>query len=66
MYYIIGNLFPFLVIGLIILQIYNCTWAYRDAILKGKSDEYALILMIFIFTIPIFGIIVYHIIRKNK
>jgi hypothetical protein len=52
-------------LGLLILNIITSIWAYRDALRKGKSNEYAIIVLIGTLIFPILGLIVYVIIRND-
>ncbi|WP_106770023.1 PLDc N-terminal domain-containing protein [Paenibacillus faecalis] len=47
----------------LILHIGICVWGYRDAKRRGKSSEYALIVLVLLLFFPIVGIIVYFLIR---
>ena len=55
-------LFGFL---LLILNIATSVWAYRDALRRGRSHEYALVVLIATLFFPILGLIVYLIIRND-
>ena len=57
--------FFFLIVILFVLNIITSVWAYRDSIQKGKSKEYALIVLIGTIFFPIVGLIVYLIIRND-
>ncbi|WP_425341252.1 PLDc N-terminal domain-containing protein [Brevibacillus borstelensis] len=60
-------LFPFLVIlFLYALNIVTSIWAYRDARKRGKSSEYALLVLIGTLMFPVMGLIVYFIIRNDS
>lgn len=56
-----------LLLGLILLalNIITSIWAYRDSLRKGKSKEFALIVLIGTLFFPVVGIIVYLIIRNS-
>ncbi|WP_188205634.1 PLDc N-terminal domain-containing protein [Alkalibacillus aidingensis] len=60
-------IFMFLIFGLFIfiLNIMTSVWAYRDSIEKGKSKEYAIIVLIGTLFFPVMGLIVYLIIRND-
>lgn len=45
------------------LYISVCVWGYRDARRRGKSSEYALLVMIGLLFFPVIGVIVYLLIR---
>ncbi|HHY22117.1 MAG TPA: hypothetical protein GX525_09655 [Bacilli bacterium] len=49
----------------LILNIVTSVWAYRDAIRRGNSKEYALIVLVATLVFPIVGLLVYLIIRKG-
>ena len=55
----------FVMIGLFLLNIVTSVWAYRDAQKKGKSKEYALIVLVATLVFPVVGFIVYLIIRNE-
>ncbi|WP_371825496.1 PLDc N-terminal domain-containing protein [Pontibacillus sp. ALD_SL1] len=55
----------FIVIALFILNIVTSIWAYRDAQRKGKSKEYAIIVLILTIIFPFIGLIVYFFIRND-
>ncbi|WP_078429142.1 PLDc N-terminal domain-containing protein [Alkalihalobacterium alkalinitrilicum] len=53
------------IIGIFLLNIFTSIWAYRDAISKGNSKEYAIIVLIGTLFFPVLGLIVYFIIRND-
>ncbi len=57
----------FIFVGLLIflLNIITSIWAYRDSQRKGKSKEYALVVLIGTLFFPIIGLIIYLIIRND-
>ncbi|WP_209124085.1 PLDc N-terminal domain-containing protein [Alkalihalobacillus sp. BA299] len=55
----------FFVVGLFLLNIFTSIWAYRDAISKGNSKEYAVIVLIGTLFFPVLGLIVYFLIRND-
>ncbi|WP_240375791.1 PLDc N-terminal domain-containing protein [Bacillus piscicola] len=55
----------FFVVGLFLLNIVTSIWAYRDAVKKGNSKEFALIVLIGTLFFPILGLIIYLFIRNN-
>lgn len=55
----------FFIFGLLILNIVTSVWAYRDALEKGNSKEYAVVVLIGTLFFPIIGLIVYLIIRND-
>jgi hypothetical protein len=62
-----GLFVAFIIFGLLLLllNIITSIWAYRDAIRKGRSQEYALIVLIGTLFFPILGFIIYLVIRNN-
>jgi uncharacterized membrane protein YhaH (DUF805 family) len=48
-----------------IIHITICVWAYRDARRRGRSPEFALIVLVALFFFPILGLIVYLLIRND-
>jgi hypothetical protein len=62
----IGLFGVFLLIGfaLFLLNIATSVWAYLDAKKLGKSNEYALLLLIGTLIFPVAGLIVYLLIRR--
>ncbi len=55
----------FFVVAGFLLNILTSVWAYRDSLRKGKSREFALIVLIGTLIFPILGLIVYLIIRND-
>ncbi|NGP44422.1 hypothetical protein G4V62_05430 [Bacillaceae bacterium SIJ1] len=57
----------FLLFGLllIVLNIVTSIWAYRDSVARGKSREYALIILFGTLFFPVIGLIIYLIIRND-
>ncbi|WP_312875672.1 PLDc N-terminal domain-containing protein [Paenibacillus planticolens] len=47
------------------LHIVLCVWAYRDSIRRGKSTEFAILILLAMLFFPILGLIVYLIIRND-
>lgn len=62
-----GIIFLFFLIPLVlfVIHILICVWAYRDARSKGKSAEFALLILVALFFFPILGLIVYLVIRNE-
>lgn len=56
---------PLVLLLLFILNIVTSVWAYRDAISKGRSKEYALLVLIATLIFPVLGFIVYLVIRND-
>ncbi|WP_226578217.1 PLDc N-terminal domain-containing protein [Halobacillus litoralis] len=52
-------------IGLLVLNIITSVWAYRDAVRKGRSTAYSLVVLIATLFFPLVGLIVYLIIRND-
>ncbi|MCP8616026.1 PLDc N-terminal domain-containing protein [Salirhabdus salicampi] len=50
---------------LIVLNIITSIWAYKDAIKKGNSKEYAIVVLIGTLFFPVIGLIIYLIIRND-
>lgn len=50
---------------LFFLNIATSVWAYRDALNKGNSKEYALIVLVGTLVFPVLGFIIYLIIRND-
>ncbi|WP_123040030.1 PLDc N-terminal domain-containing protein [Cohnella candidum] len=50
---------------LFILHIAICVWAFRDCRRRGRSAEFALIVLIGLFFFPVLGLIVYLLIRND-
>lgn len=55
----------FIGVGLFLLNIITSIWAYRDSQRKGKSKEYALVVLIATLFFPLIGLIIYLIIRND-
>jgi uncharacterized membrane protein YhaH (DUF805 family) len=58
-------LFLFLSFALFAAHIALCVWAYRDCLRRGKSTEFAIIILLAMLFFPIIGLIVYLIIRND-
>ncbi|MEC0229584.1 PLDc N-terminal domain-containing protein [Paenibacillus alba] len=58
-------LFLFISFALFVVHIVLCVWAYRDSIRRGKSTEFAIIILLAMLFFPIIGLIVYLIIRND-
>lgn len=59
-------IFIFISLGLLLLNIFTSIWAYRDALRRGNSKEYALIVLVATLFFPIIGLIIYFIIRNDN
>lgn len=55
----------FISLFLLALHILVCVWAYRDCVSKGRSSEYAIIVLVGLLFFPVVGLIVYLLIRNN-
>lgn len=57
--------FGLLIVGLFffILHAVVCIWGYRDARRKGRSPEYALLVVLGLLFFPVLGLVVYLLIR---
>jgi len=53
------------ILFLFILNIVTSIWAYRDCLQRGKSQEYAIIVLFGTLFFPVMGMIVYLIIRND-
>jgi len=51
--------------GGLILNVITSIWAYRDALRKRNSKEYALVVLLGTLFFPIIGLIIYLIIRND-
>ena len=58
-------IFLFSGVFLFILNIVTSIWAYRDALRKGKSKEYSLIVLVATIFFPVVGLIIYILIRND-
>lgn len=58
------GVFLFIGFALFLLNIATSVWAYLDAKRMGKSNEYAVLLLIGTLIFPIAGLIVYLLIRR--
>ncbi|MCD5322488.1 MULTISPECIES: PLDc N-terminal domain-containing protein [Pontibacillus] len=59
------GIIAFVSIALFVLNIITSIWAYRDAQRKGKSKEYAIVVLILTIIFPFIGLIVYYFIRND-
>ncbi|MDP5275333.1 PLDc N-terminal domain-containing protein [Chengkuizengella axinellae] len=50
---------------LLFLNVITSIWAYRDSVRKGKSKEYAIIVLIGTIFFPVLGLIIYLVIRND-
>lgn len=62
---VIAGFFFLISLLLFVLHIVLCVWAYRDCCRRGKSQEFALIVLIGLFFFPLLGLIVYLLIRND-
>lgn len=49
---------------LFLVHIMLCVWAFKDARRRGRSPEFALLVLLAILFFPVLGIIVYVLIRE--
>jgi uncharacterized membrane protein YhaH (DUF805 family) len=64
----LGGIITFFIlisIAFFIIHIAICVWAFRDCRRRGKSPEFALIVLVALFFFPIMGLIVYLLIRND-
>lgn len=57
--------FLLLSVLLFIVHIAICVWAYRDCMRRGRSSEFALLVLLGLFFFPFMGLIVYLLIRNE-
>ncbi|QJC54266.1 hypothetical protein HGI30_07880 [Paenibacillus albicereus] len=62
----LGVLFLLVSLGLLLLHVALCIWAFRDARERGYSSEFALLVLIALLFFPIVGLILYLIIREDR
>ncbi|RJE82609.1 hypothetical protein D3P07_26510 [Paenibacillus sp. 1011MAR3C5] len=62
---ILGLLMLLIMFMLFLLNIATSVWAYRDAKRLGKSNEYALLVLVGTIIFPVVGLIIYWVIRKD-
>jgi hypothetical protein len=60
-----GILIFFILFALFLLNIATSVWAYRDAKRLGKSNEFAVLVLIGTLVFPVAGLIVYLIVRND-
>lgn len=53
------------ILGFFIFNIVTSIWAYRDAKQRGRSNEFALLVLISTLFFPIIGLIIYFVIRND-
>ncbi|MGP4075036.1 PLDc N-terminal domain-containing protein [Halobacillus sp. K22] len=60
-------LFVFALFGLLllVLNIITSIWAYRDSRRKGRSPEFAILILLGTLFFPLIGLIVYLVIRND-
>ncbi|ASF41473.1 hypothetical protein CEH05_08875 [Halobacillus halophilus] len=61
-------LFTFLLFGLLllVLNIVTSIWSYRDSRRKGRSSEFAIMVLLGTLFFPVIGLIVYLVIRNDS
>ncbi|SDJ75817.1 Phospholipase_D-nuclease N-terminal [Sediminibacillus albus] len=57
-------IFILFIVGLFFLNIFTSIWAYKDAVEKGRSREFAVIVLVATLFFPVVGLIVYLFIRE--
>ncbi|MDC3416548.1 hypothetical protein [Aquibacillus salsiterrae] len=57
--------FLFIAIAIFLFNVITSIWAYKDAKQRGKSSEFALIVLIGTLIFPVLGLIVYLVIRND-
>ena len=62
---LVGMLVILIGLGLLVLNIVTSVWAYRDSRRRGKSSEFAIIVLLATLIFPVVGLIVYLIIRND-
>ncbi|MEI7028126.1 PLD nuclease N-terminal domain-containing protein [Paenibacillus sp. y28] len=62
---ITGLVFLFMVFVFFMAHVALCIWAYRDALSRGRSREYALIVLLAMLLFPLMGLIIYLLIRND-
>ncbi|SFM03365.1 hypothetical protein [Salibacterium qingdaonense] len=58
-------IFLLFLVLLFLLNIITSIWAYRDAVAKGNSKEFALLILLGTLFFPLIGLIVYLFIRNR-
>ncbi|MCA1012602.1 PLDc N-terminal domain-containing protein [Halobacillus halophilus] len=60
-------LFAFLLFGLLllILNIVTSIWSYRDSRRKGRSPEFAIMVLLGTLFFPVIGLVIYLVIRND-
>ena len=62
-------IFSFVIIFILLILVFNVftsIWAYRDALRKGNSKEYSVIILLATLIFPVIGLIIYLIIRNDN
>lgn len=62
---IIGILTLLLGLFFFLLHIVVCVWGYNDARRKGRSPEFAILVVLGLLFFPVVGLIIYLLIRNN-
>ncbi|MGE7824678.1 PLDc N-terminal domain-containing protein [Paenibacillus sp. NPDC093718] len=62
---IIGILTLLLGLFFFLLHIAVCVWGYNDARRKGRSPEFAILVVLGLLFFPVVGLIIYLLIRNN-
>ncbi|MFD2703874.1 hypothetical protein [Salibacterium lacus] len=61
----IAAVFLFFLVILFLLNIITSIWSYRDAVAKGNSKEFALLILLGTLFFPLVGLIIYLFIRNR-
>ncbi|MEC0207184.1 PLDc N-terminal domain-containing protein [Paenibacillus lautus] len=62
---VIGILTLLLGLFFFLLHIAVCVWGYNDARRKGRSPEFAILVVLGLLFFPVVGLIIYLLIRNN-
>jgi hypothetical protein len=62
-----GAIIALIVFALLLslLHIVICIWAYRDCLKRGKSQDYAVLVLFGLLFFPVIGLITYLVIRND-
>jgi len=62
---LVGLVALLFVLASFIIHIAVCVWSYRDALRKGRSQEFAIIVLVGLLFFPLIGFIIYLLIRND-
>ncbi|AYB46551.1 hypothetical protein V4V36_31335 [Paenibacillus lautus] len=62
---IFGIVTLLMVLFFFLLHIAVCVWGYNDARRKGRSPEFAILVVLGLLFFPVVGLIIYLLIRNN-